>query len=43
MLMAILPEFCGHQVWLGSEAGLTKISYCPSFLLHGTEEDSVSG
>lgn len=41
--MAILcHKFCGHQVWLGSEVGLTKITYCPSFLLQGTE-DSVSG
>lgn len=41
--MAILPEFCGHQAWLGSEVGLTKIAYCPSFLLQGSGEDSVSG
>lgn len=30
------------RVWLGSDAGLTKITYCPSFLFHGTDEDSIS-
>lgn len=43
MCTATHSSSCGHQVWLGSEAELTKITYCPSSLLHGTEEDSVSG